>query len=173
MKERPILMSGESKAKGCFRAGVPRPWRYKGGRKAAQDRYRETHKDILKERSRIEYQRNREQYKKSSIIYRKENKEKVNVLNARWRSEFWPALRKELIKEYGGCCVCCGESEPLFLDLDHIKNNGAEDRKKRGNNQRLMVFLKRNNWPKDDYQLLCCNCHHGRHRNGGVCPHKK
>ena len=148
------------------------PQKWKGGKSEAQKRYRDKNKELLKERKRAEYQRNKEQYKKNSSIYRKENKEKVNALNARWRSEFWPSLRKELIKEYGGRCACCGETEPLFLDLDHIKNNGAEDRKKRGNNQRLMVFLKRNNWPKEDYQLLCCNCHHGRHRNGGICPHK-
>lgn len=24
----------------------------------------------------------------------------------------------------------------------------------------------------DRYQLLCFNCNCGRHRNGGVCPHK-
>ena len=41
----------------------------------------------------------------------------------------------------------------------------------RGNGQRLLVWLKTNGWPREGYQLLCCNCNQGKTRNGGVCPH--
>ncbi len=148
------------------------PQKWKGGKSEAQKRYREQNRELLRERHRDEYQKNKEHYKQRSSIYRKENKDTVNAANKRWRMEFWPALRKEFIEAYGGYCSCCGEKEPKFLDLDHINNNGNKHRKEIGNNQQVILLLKRKGWPKEDYQLLCCNCNQGKYRNGGICPHK-
>jgi hypothetical protein len=79
---------------------------------------------------------------------------------------------------YGGyVCACCGETKPKFLTIDHIDNNGAEHRKAiSGPNNRCGSFdvyrwLKANHYPKG-FQVLCYNCNCGRHRNGGICPHK-
>ncbi|MCK5612109.1 hypothetical protein KAR91_60115, partial [Candidatus Pacearchaeota archaeon] len=60
----------------------------------------------------------------------------------------------------------------LFMELDHINNDGAKDRKVNGYGVKLMCRLKKRNWPKDKYQLLCSNCNQGKERNGGICPHK-
>ena|SRR5208282_747854 len=74
-------------------------------------------------------------------------------------------------------CVCCGEQTILFLTIDHINNNGAEERKliNHGKNGRagsaFYSWLKRQNYP-EGYQLMCYNCNMGRYRNGGICPHK-
>lgn len=82
------------------------------------------------------------------------------------------ALRKEMIEAYGGKCQCCGEDEPLFLELDHIKNDGHKHRRTIGRGSGVTYrTLKKAGWPRGDYQLLCANCNAGKARNGGVCPH--
>jgi hypothetical protein len=80
------------------------------------------------------------------------------------------ALREQILREYGGVCVCCGESEPKFLSIDHINNDGAEHRKEVGHGGRLYRWLRRNGFPKDNYQLLCMNCNFAKGRYG-LCPH--
>lgn len=82
-------------------------------------------------------------------------------------------LRKEILSAYGGKCNCCGESQPLFLEVDHSKNDGFEHRSKIGRGSKPFYgWLKRNSFPKNGFQLLCANCNQGKHRNGGICPHK-
>ncbi len=82
-------------------------------------------------------------------------------------------LRHEAMLAYGGYrCVCCGEQEPMFLTLDHIKNGGTRERKEISGATNLFTRLRNKGYPPV-MQVLCSNCNHGRYRNGGVCPHKK
>jgi hypothetical protein len=83
-------------------------------------------------------------------------------------------FKLEAFAAYGGSCRCCGESEELFLTLDHVENNGAEERRKLGSKGRGPTFyryLKRLNFPPG-YQVLCANCNMGKYLNKGTCPHK-
>ena len=82
-------------------------------------------------------------------------------------------LKDSVYQAYGGyLCSCCGEKEPTFLSIDHVNNDGNEQREKIGQSpQRLYAWLRRNGYP-DGYQVLCMNCNVGKHRNGGVCPHQ-
>lgn len=67
-------------------------------------------------------------------------------------------LKIHIINEYGGKCICCGENNPLFLTIDHINNNGAEERKsKKYNQDKFYNLLISNNFP-NQYRLLCYNC---------------
>ena len=89
-----------------------------------------------------------------------------------WRNE----LKAEVYAAYGGaCCACCGESEPNFLQLDHIDGDGCKHRKALGGPSasgiRTYQDLKQRGFPPG-FQILCANCNFGRHRNGGTCPHK-
>jgi len=62
----------------------------------------------------------------------------------------------EVLKHYGGECVCCGETEIRFLTIDHIDGGGTKQRNDiRGTN--FYYFLKKNNYPSG-YQILCANC---------------
>lgn len=79
-------------------------------------------------------------------------------------------LKQRIIDEYGGKCNCCGESEPIFLSIDHIDNNGAAHRREVGN--KIYNWLEKHNYPKGNFQLLCFNCNFGKRVNGGICPHK-
>jgi hypothetical protein len=84
------------------------------------------------------------------------------------------SLRAKAYAGYGGfVCACCGETEPAFLSIDHIENNGSIVRKVtgQGTGGSLYRWLIKNNFPPG-YQVLCMNCQWGK-RCCGVCPHKK
>jgi hypothetical protein len=88
--------------------------------------------------------------------------------------EYYDRVRAETYEAYGGAvCVCCGETEQHFLTIDHVHNNGAEERREmestRGS-KNFYVRLKTAGFPSG-YQVLCQNCNVGKFRNGGVCPH--
>jgi hypothetical protein len=79
--------------------------------------------------------------------------------------------RFRILQAYGGKCVCCGETIPQFLNIDHINNDGAKHRREIGGSSGLQIWIEKNNYPKD-FQILCYNCNVGKYLNGGVCPHK-
>lgn len=105
--------------------------------------------------------------------YRREAKDKVLPYNRAWSISYRAQLRAEMLSAYGSRCNCCGESEQLFLQLDHVENDGHLDRKQHRTSAKLIAHLKRAGWPKDRHQLLCANCNFGKLMNGGVCPHVK
>lgn len=71
------------------------------------------------------------------------------------RAEYKRQKRKEAIEILGGKCYDCGFSNKLALQIDHIDNNGKEERKKR-----VMMHNKIINNPieRKKYQVLCANC---------------
>lgn len=83
-------------------------------------------------------------------------------------------LKMETIEAYGGKCACCGETAHEFLTIDHIHDDGAEERRLHGGGRTggtaQYTRLRQQGWPKDRYQLLCMNCNFAK-RNG-YCPHK-
>jgi hypothetical protein len=85
--------------------------------------------------------------------------------------EAYRALRLKVVAIYGGRCVCCGEIEPDFLSLDHINNDGGQQRSG-GNRSGSALYKYALKERPQDLQLLCynCNCARGHY---GVCPHKR
>ena len=68
-------------------------------------------------------------------------------------------LKINVINEYGGICKDCGEDNLYFLCIDHVFNDGAEERKKIGSDtHKLYRKLRKENYPTNRYQLLCYNC---------------
>ena len=86
-------------------------------------------------------------------------------------------VRDAAFAAYGGYkCVCCGETEPSFMTLDHIDNDGADFRRKiKGKRTaagyHTYLWLAKNGFPKT-VQVLCMNCNHGKRMNKGICPHQ-
>lgn len=80
-------------------------------------------------------------------------------------------MKARILSRYGYKCRCCGESNELFLTIDHINNDGNKHRKEM-NYRSIYVWLVKNNYP-DNFQILCYNCNCGKSRNKGVCPHKE
>ena len=81
--------------------------------------------------------------------------------------------RKLAFEHYGKSCACCGERESMFLTIDHINNDGYLHRQNKISTSHHNVYgwIVRNDFP-EGFQVLCMNCNTGKHRNGGVCPHK-
>lgn len=79
-------------------------------------------------------------------------------------------LRGQLLSAYGPRCACCGETKERFLTLDHVHNNGSDERKRM---DRATIYRRAlRNQSTGEYQILCWNCQRGKYMNGGVCPHK-
>jgi len=93
------------------------------------------------------------------------------------------AVKQQVFEYYGSKCACCGETEFIFLTLDHVNNDGAEHRRQlagpngEGRNvspDKIFRILVRTNFEDADrFQVLCYNCNCGRRSNHGVCPHKE
>ena len=84
-------------------------------------------------------------------------------------------LRLSILEHYGGRCACCGEDDEVFLVIDHINNDGGQQRRKifgrtRTNTAEFYYWIRRNNYP-DDLQILCWNCNAAKAFRG-MCPHK-
>ena len=119
-----------------------------------------------------------------------------SVCNQRWRQahpdqfrEQWKRanflLKMKVLSHYSldsqhPACVCCGESEILFLSIDHINNDGWKERrfnlvtgKRTGNLGGVNLYQKlvRMKYPSG-FQTLCHNCNRGKWINKGVCPHQ-
>jgi predicted transposase YbfD/YdcC len=66
--------------------------------------------------------------------------------------------RVEVLEHYGGKCVCCGETEPYFLAVDHISGDGNSHRRKINKwGSGFFKWLIDNQFP-DGFQVLCHNC---------------
>lgn len=148
----------------------------------AATRYRERNRELVNQRVRVWREANREkdrQYKREHRNRKIANgtPEEVAALRAAESAKTkrnQNRCRDEVFNAYGGYkCNCCGESEPLFLSIDHVDNDGAVERKSGkycGSGTGFYLWLRKNKFPSG-YQVLCMNCNTGKHKNGGVCPH--
>lgn len=97
-------------------------------------------------------------------------KRKFKENNTSYKSK--QRVKNEVIQYYGGKCACCGESELIFLNIDHINQDGAEHRRKQpeaSGGARFYYWLKKNNFP-EGYRVLCFNCNFAIYHLG-ECPH--
>lgn len=144
-------------------------------------------------------ERNRATFNQRMRDWRDANREKSRTQSREWRNRkltqsapediaSFRAMEAEKTKRaqvickdavftaYGGYkCSCCGETEPMFLSIDHVHNDGAKERKSglyRGSGSAFYQWLRKNGFPSG-YQVLCMNCQIGKHKNGGLCPHQK
>jgi hypothetical protein len=149
----------------------------------AAARYRERNRDKFNQRIRDWRDTNRAKSREQSREWR--NRQLVNGSTdeiAKFRANesektkrSQAICRDAVFAAYGGYkCACCGETEPMFLSIDHIHNDGASERKSGvycGSGTGFYQWLRKNLFPKG-YQVLCMNCQIGKHKNGGVCPHQ-
>lgn len=74
---------------------------------------------------------------------------------------FRAALRLETFSHYGLKCARCNFDDLRALQIDHIADNGSEERRMLGSRNysgwMFYRWLKQQGWP-GGYQTLCANC---------------
>jgi len=78
------------------------------------------------------------------------------------------ARRRQIVETLGAKCKCCGETEPVFLTIDHVQNDGAKVRTM--HRHRLHTMILAEGCPPERYQILCWNCNAAKGILG-ACPH--
>jgi len=131
--------------------------------------YYRKHREEKKKEARERYWQNHAIIRKRRAELNTVERKRKNALKEKLR---YAAYRELVIEAYGGRCACCGENEVLFLEVDHINNDGRAHRKVIGRSAKALVYWLINHGFPDGFQLLCSNCNQGKKRNGGTCPHK-
>lgn len=118
--------------------------------------------------------KNRESILTKKREHWKMNKERLNNSQKSHYQRNSPIWRQNCFDGYGGKCVCCAESNYAFLTIDHVNQNGAEERKKNQSAGGVLLYKKlvELGFPAG-YQLMCFNCNCARSlRSNGICPHE-
>jgi hypothetical protein len=101
--------------------------------------------------------KNAEDKKAYNDAYRKRNRQILRDKGKVYRRE----LKQKVLERYGTFCQICGYKDIRALQIDHINNNGAEERRSLGGQNvsgwRFYQYLVTNGLP-DGYQTLCANC---------------
>lgn len=56
------------------------------------------------------------------------------------------------------CCVWCAEDDIAVLQLDHVRSDGARDRKPGEAGLKIYYDVVLGRRPVDDLQVMCANC---------------
>ena len=99
---------------------------------------------------------NREAANATARVWKAANREKVEEYNKRYCAKT-RQLRQDIFRRLGDKCIRCGFSDHRALQIDHVKNNGAQHRRE----YPAEPTRYKNIWENIDsgeYQLLCANC---------------
>lgn len=96
------------------------------------------------------------------------NKRSKYYLEQKGNKDYRRRIRLKVLFHYGMICACCGEKNIEFLTIDHINNDGNEQRKTFKTD--FYIWIIKNNYPYD-LQVLCQNCNSAKNIYG-YCPHK-
>lgn len=116
----------------------------------------------------------RNQRRRADVLLDRAYKDKQNAYNAAKNKR----IKDAVFAAYGGYrCACCGETEPLFLTIDHVNNDGAAWRRRNlwsstSAGSQTYRWLMNHGFPTG-HQVLCMNCNWGKRMNHGVCPHQR
>lgn len=132
--------------------------------------YRRNNKEKFKAYDRKKYLLNTGKIKDRTHKHRNERRDEYLAKSRAYSKRKSKELKQTIVNEYGSKCVCCGEKHVEFLTIDHIDGSGGKHRKEVGSGIKFYRWLVKQNFPKDNYRLLCfnCNCSIG---HSGYCPH--
>src|SRR6185436_18369340 len=127
-----------------------------------------------KAKFKINYDEHREERLIQNKIYRENNKERIKKYHKDWLNKpdnrvKWNAYQRQSMKKQykqakytlfnflGNKCTWCGILDKRVLELDHIKDDGEQDRAKL-NGRIHFYYAKHLDEAKEKLQILCCNC---------------
>lgn len=122
--------------------------------------YRE-HKEQIREQKRIYYQEHNEYFKEKTREYSQKHKDERREFMREWRKKYYQDIKMKVLEKLGGkcsnpnCLVPNGCKDIRCLQIDHVHNDGAKERKEFNNVAILKKVLADTN---GNYQLFCANC---------------
>ena len=105
-----------------------------------------------------ELQRYRQRRSYHKRMRTEEGREKERLKNKKSKK----VRRRKVFDILGRRCVCCGETDEIYLEVDHIFNDGYKDPK--GGAANIYNIIKAN---PERFQTLCSNCNQAKARNDG------
>jgi hypothetical protein len=79
-------------------------------------------------------------------------------------------LKDSVFTMYGNKCAICGFTDRRALTLDHVLNNGAQERQELG--ERGVYRRAIEKYRPHEYRILCMNCQFiERHKHGRINQH--
>lgn len=126
--------------------------------------WRENNKDRINEQSRKWAKAHPEKRRELNRSWIARNRDRYNASKFIYRDSLKLAVLKHYSKDGFICCVKCGFDNPDGLCLDHINNDGAQQRKllkisgrTYSGGVRTYEALSKANFPVG-LQILCANC---------------
>lgn len=92
-----------------------------------------------------------------ALNYRKQNLDRVKKLDNNRHHK----AKEEALEILGNKCEFCGETEFEFLTIDHVYDDGFEERKSKQHRQ-IWRDIITNRVDRSRYRVLCYNCNSGR-----------
>ena len=125
------------------------------------------HKEEINARHNLYYQSKREEILARQKRFRENNLKKVKLRQKKAKKKYYHGkgklgdhkLRLAVLKKLGEKCIQCGFADWRALQIDHVKNNGAEERKELHYKRFYKKILEMTQTElQENYQLLCANC---------------
>lgn len=110
--------------------------------------------------------------KEVQALYREKNRAKINAYSTARRMRW----KQTILDRYGNQCAICGFNDMRALQLDHINDNGSQERKDLGSQKfsgvKFYEYLIKQGLP-DGYQILCANCNNIKQWNKNKAEPKR
>lgn len=145
--------------------------------KETLQRYAKSHKDMIRESGRKYRDSHKEAMKEYRKKYQELHREETNakareaykrdiVKKKEYQKKYIKETKLKFLDMYGNACVCCGETIPDLLTIEH-KLGQIRKTKETGTVAYRKAIQK---YSPDLYEILCWNCNCARGQLG-YCPH--
>ncbi len=134
---------------------------YRATHKEENKAYREKNKEKIKRKHKEYYQKNREAIIQRTARYHLENKE----WRQKYYKQYYEKIRLEVLARVDPAmkCAMCGCDDTRFLEVNHIKGGGTEERiayrnEKHNESHNMILLIHNGKRGLEDLNLLCRAC---------------
>lgn len=90
--------------------------------------------------------------------WKRKNKDRWNLIS---RRSYWK-IRRRVLDLLGGKCVVCGIDDIRILQVNHLRGDGGDSRKRHGSQRsgdqtRLFREIVDGSLPREDFDIRCAN----------------
>lgn len=122
-------------------------------------RYRQRNIESIRAKDRIRAKRNWDKNPAKQREYNHKQYIKHRQKRSEWGSLYVLAIKQKVINRYGGECKFCHAKDIACLSIDHINDDGANERRRfRLNNGTRWYRILLKSTIRTDLQVLCMNC---------------